>query len=317
MQISILQGTTPVYVETQAPVTNANGLISIEIGSGNVISGSMSNINWASGSYFIKTEADIDGSGIYTITGISELLSVPYALHAKTVENITNTNITNWNTAFGWGNHAGLYKPIGYTPDGSETKVNAGTNITVTGVGTTANPYVINSTSSAGPTHYIGELYQGGVIFYLDNTGTHGLIVAMIDLSSSAKWSTLLTTVPGALSEWDGINNTVAIAASTTTICAADLCDTYTNVDYGTGVYSDWYLPSLTELSYLTHNLYPITKALESDGNGITTILNTRYNYWTSTEYNLSNAFTYSLVQGGGNVAKNSSGAYVRAIRSF
>jgi hypothetical protein len=37
MQISILQGSasgTAVYVETQEPTTNANGLVSIEIGTG-------------------------------------------------------------------------------------------------------------------------------------------------------------------------------------------------------------------------------------------------------------------------------------------
>jgi hypothetical protein len=49
MQISILQGSasgTAVYVETQTPTTNANGLTSIEIGGGTVLSGNFSNINW-------------------------------------------------------------------------------------------------------------------------------------------------------------------------------------------------------------------------------------------------------------------------------
>ncbi|MCX6278488.1 MAG: hypothetical protein NT004_10360 [Bacteroidetes bacterium] len=37
---------------------------------------------------------------------------------------ITPTNITNWNTSFGWGNHAGLYRPISYVPAWSEITSN-------------------------------------------------------------------------------------------------------------------------------------------------------------------------------------------------
>ena len=95
MQISILQGSangTPVYVETQTPATNANGLVTIEIGTGTT-SDDFSAINWANGPCFIKTETDPAGGTNYTITGTSQLLSVPYALHAKTAENITGTII--------------------------------------------------------------------------------------------------------------------------------------------------------------------------------------------------------------------------------
>jgi hypothetical protein len=87
MQISILQGSatgTPVYVETQTATTNTNGLISIEIGNGTPVTGTFSSINWAAGPYFIMTETDPTGGTTYSITGTTQLMSVPYALYAET-----------------------------------------------------------------------------------------------------------------------------------------------------------------------------------------------------------------------------------------
>ena len=97
MKISILKSSTSgtaVYVETQTPTTNANGLVSVEIGGGTVVSGTFSSIDWANGTYFIKTETDPTGGTSYTITGTSQLLSVPYALHAKTADNIIQSQWT-------------------------------------------------------------------------------------------------------------------------------------------------------------------------------------------------------------------------------
>jgi hypothetical protein len=91
MKISILQGSatgTVVYTETQTPTTNVNGLVNIEIGN----QAGFNTINWASGPYFIKTETDPTGGTNYTITGTSQLLSMPYALYAKTAENGFSSN---------------------------------------------------------------------------------------------------------------------------------------------------------------------------------------------------------------------------------
>ena len=86
MRISILQGSTNgtvVYTEIQTITTNANGLVSIEIGGG----AGFDAIDWAAGSYFIKTETDPAGGVNYTITGTSQILSVPYAFYAKKAGN--------------------------------------------------------------------------------------------------------------------------------------------------------------------------------------------------------------------------------------
>ncbi len=155
MKISILQGSmegTLVYSETQSPETNDNGLVSLEIGTGTT-SDDFSAIDWALGPYFLKTETDLNGGANYTISGTTQLLSVPFALFSKNAGNvfsgsfsdlsnkpatlsgygitdgmntshvandITSNLITNWNTAFGWGDHDGLYRPIGYVPDWDE-----------------------------------------------------------------------------------------------------------------------------------------------------------------------------------------------------
>lgn len=144
MKISILQGSvegTVVYSETQIPATNANGLITAEIGGedATVESGVFAEIDWSAGPYFMKTETDPSGGTEYSITNISQLLSVPFSLHANTAETLSEAivetdplfnasdaagieagNIENWNTAYSerlnWdGGNAGLNATDGRT----------------------------------------------------------------------------------------------------------------------------------------------------------------------------------------------------------
>jgi hypothetical protein len=85
VRMSIVQGSptgTIVFQETHLVSTNTNGLATLSIGSGTVVSGSMASVNWAAGPFFVKTETDPTGGTSYTITGTSELLSAPYALYA-------------------------------------------------------------------------------------------------------------------------------------------------------------------------------------------------------------------------------------------
>jgi hypothetical protein len=188
MQLSILQGSvtgTAVYVETQTPTTNINGLVSIEIGSGTVVTGTFNTIDWSAGPYFIKTETDPTGGTTYTITGTSQLMSVPYALHAKTAESITGTvNYTETDPVFGasiangitaldtanWNNHiidtdtqldSTDIANLGYNAGGITTEVDgsvtneiqdlqlSGNNLTITNNGTATtidlSPYLDNT----------------------------------------------------------------------------------------------------------------------------------------------------------------------------
>lgn len=93
VRISIIQ-TSPsgivVFQETHVPLTNENGLFSIEVGNGNLNSGDFVNINWSNGPYYIRTEVDPFGGSDYNISGTTQLLSVPYALHAVSAERLTN-----------------------------------------------------------------------------------------------------------------------------------------------------------------------------------------------------------------------------------
>jgi uncharacterized protein (TIGR02145 family) len=88
MRISILQGSstgTSVYSELHSATTNANGLVTIEIGTGTSPTGTFSSINWGNSTYFLKTETDPTNGTNYSIVGTSQLLSVPYALYSNDV----------------------------------------------------------------------------------------------------------------------------------------------------------------------------------------------------------------------------------------
>lgn len=94
IRISILQGSADgeaVYTETHSATTNANGLVSIEIGDG-TSSDDFSAINWANGPFFVKTETDVNGGNNDDIIGVSQLLSVPYAMYAQTAGNVPDVS---------------------------------------------------------------------------------------------------------------------------------------------------------------------------------------------------------------------------------
>ncbi|GAB5417980.1 MAG: hypothetical protein Crog4KO_14330 [Crocinitomicaceae bacterium] len=95
VQISILQGSptgVASYIETHTPTSNINGLVTLEIGNGNVVAGNFAAIDWANGPYYLKTETDPTGGTVYSISATTQLLSVPYALHAETATNVDDAD---------------------------------------------------------------------------------------------------------------------------------------------------------------------------------------------------------------------------------
>ena len=173
----------------------------------------------------------------------------------------------------------------------------------------------LNVTATASPKPAIGDFYEGGVIFYLDATGMHGLVCAVTDQSDGAEWGCPGTTT-GADGEaiGTGAKNTENIIANCATAgTGADLC-----ANLSLNGYNDWFLPSKDELKEMYINKTTIeTTALANNGVTFATGGADDY-YWSSTE--LSNNLAAILLDfedgGQGNVGKNSL-KYVRAIRAF
>jgi hypothetical protein len=396
IQISVIQGTAggaALYTETHKATSNVNGLITLEIGKGVAVAGEFSKIDWSKGPYFLKTETDPSGGNNYTITGNIQLLSVPYALHAKTAENIkendpvfnasvakgiSSADTARWNKKLGnytetdplfnqsvakgiskadtakwnkmlssytetdpifgqsvakgiskadtayWNSKLDSYAETDPVFDASVAKkITANDtarwgkkqNKLIAGNGITINKDTIHSTAVKSK-RYIGERFGGGVIFHLwqDSLGVeHGLIVGLTDLSTGMVWSNVQSTSVGSVaqSSWDGSNNSIAIAAqSGHTSSAANTC-----LNWSSGGYSDWFLPSVDMMTQLWQNRFNVNMTL-SRISGATQVP-IGVNFWTSTELSATNGCGYTFGSGYALNFGKGNLFYVRAIRSF
>jgi hypothetical protein len=302
LKISILKGSatgTAVYVETQTATTNANGLVSFEIGMGTAITGTFASINWATGPYFIKTETDPIGGTAYTIAGTNELMSVPYALFSASGTSGPQgpAGATGATGAVGATGATGLMGPAG--PQGL---------VGLTGAVGPQGPAGAAGTNAGvgGFTHYLGEAFNGGIIYYLYKGSDgleHGLIVALTE--STAAWQTTGTLVNANRTE-DGAYNTTLMTGSPA-------------ATYIAGLGAGWYLPSIDELGLLYDNRYSAQKGLRTGGN---TLLSNTTNYWSSTENTASHAYYFSVGIGYGSYASSQYGFKatqytVRGVRAF
>lgn len=89
IEISITIGAqgSEVYAEAHRVMTSKNGIFSLIIGQGQILAGDYSTINWSAGNLWISTSADLDDDGNFELLGTSQFLSVPYAIHAQSVDN--------------------------------------------------------------------------------------------------------------------------------------------------------------------------------------------------------------------------------------
>ena len=171
------------------------------------------------------------------------------------------------------------------------------------GDATTANWVSLSPAATCGLS--IGDTHQGGIIFYLDATGCHGLVAKATDEAGTYQWSS--TNFPSyayASGIYGGAQNTkksIARAIAQSSTCpAASVCDWDVS-----GGYTDWYLPSKDELDMMYVNLH-----LQGLGNF-------NNNYWSSTEYNSNNAWAQPFTGNYQYPGSKTTPGLVRAVRAF
>ena len=156
----------------------------------------------------------------------------------------------------------------------------------------------------------IGDEAYGGIVFYLDETGEHGLVVNVSDIGSN-QWGCLNENIEGAdgLSIGTGLSNSIAISSQCTTSNAANEC-----LSYESDEFEDWFLPSLNELIELNNVIetvpgLPVNTNLSS-GSYIF--------YWSSSESGINgSAMGFNINTGYGVAHNRSDGGRLRPIRAF
>ena len=151
----------------------------------------------------------------------------------------------------------------------------------------------------------IGQTYGGGIIFYIDGTGSHGLIASATDQSTGAIWGCYGTAIGTSTTIGSGQSNTTAIVnGCSTSGIPARICN-----DLVLNGYEDWFFPSKDELNLMQINL-------QRNGlGGFATNL-----YFSSSEYEgYETGIVWGQYFGGGvqdYLGKYATG-YVRAVRAF
>ncbi len=183
----------------------------------------------------------------------------------------------------------------------------------------------------SGAAHYVGDLYRGGIICWVDDTGEHGLICALNDCvvsyNSDFAWEGITDTSIRTMSYGDGTYsgemNTILILTTyrygtDNTMYAARICAELEVVGDDGTTYGDWYLPSKGELALINISRSWIDTLASMNGGDI--FKNKKY--WSSTEdsaYSLPYAWAYDFTLSNSKPLQwpKSEKLKVRAIRAF
>lgn len=234
VKVSILQGSpagAAVYSERLTGNTNANGLISLEIGTGTVLTGTFSTIDWPAGSYYLKTETDPAGGTNYTIAGTSQLLSVPYAMYAKSAGGGGGSFVIPYSTSV--NNASTLFSLINDGDGASLEGVNNTTtsNISaVRGIVNSASPGgfssavrgINNGTGGLGVGVYGSQAGSGWGVYGVTpnglgvygNASANGIGVYANSNTGTGLTATSNNGIPASISIFNNANNNVALSAS-------------------------------------------------------------------------------------------------------
>lgn len=140
LRLSVLNGTTPVFTETFTPQTNAYGMFTINLGTGAPTLGSFSAIDWSTGAKSLKTEMDLTGGTTYTDVGTTPFASVPYALIANRVANVSLDELLDVSAAGATANQVLRWNGTQWAP---ATLESISTSAALSGNGTTASPLTL------------------------------------------------------------------------------------------------------------------------------------------------------------------------------
>ena len=168
--------------------------------------------------------------------------------------------------------------------------------------------------------HYVGELFGGGVVFSVDESKQHGLICSMSDIRDPVSSRLDLKQDPIPIKNDP---DTKALMSKDYAVKNRDravvLCDSYSNSNYGTGIFSNWHLPTIDELKTLYNVKNEINKALEKFGNSVTDPL--IKDYWSSSKMHseiMDSYYQFNFEDGTIIISPNLKGkTYVRAVRTF
>ncbi|MDD2722984.1 MAG: DUF1566 domain-containing protein [Methylovulum sp.] len=156
----------------------------------------------------------------------------------------------------------------------------------------------------------IGKTYQGGLIFYVDASGEHGLVAAPKDQSTGIQWYNGSYFDTGATATAVGTG-----AANTSKIIKAQGAGSYAAklaANLVLGGYDDWFLPSKDELNLMYKNIGPGAAAPLTNVGGFASDT-----YWSSSEFGSSTAWNQNFGSGVQHSYLKSSAFYVRAVRAF